>query len=271
MRRCQYVRVCIGDDRYREKFSGRSSFEGRQPPGKTGEVHAPDGENGAGKSTLMKILMGIYTADAGTVLIDGKKEIIRGPKSAMEHGISMIHQELNPVLDMQVYENVYMGRELKRGPGLVDKKREQKETQKLLESLGIPISATRMMRELSVAQCQLIEIVKAISINARLVIMDEPTSAITDKEITTLFEQIDRLKKNNVAIIYISHKMDEIFQICDHITVLRDGEYIGDDEAANLDQEKLIHMMVGREISDVYPKSQVPIGRLVFEVKESEL
>ncbi len=127
------------------------------------------------------------------------------------------------------------------------------------------------MRELSVAQCQLIEIVKAISINARLVIMDEPTSAITDKEITTLFEQIDRLKKNNVAIIYISHKMDEIFQICDHITVLRDGEYIGDDEAANLDQEKLIHMMVGREISDVYPKSQVPIGRLVFEVKESEL
>ncbi len=109
-----------------KSFPGVRSFEGRQPPGKTGEVHALMGENGAGKSTLMKILMGIYTADAGTVLIDGKKEIIRGPKSAMEHGISMIHQELNPVLDMQVYENVYMGRELKRGPGLVDKKREQK-------------------------------------------------------------------------------------------------------------------------------------------------
>lgn len=250
-----------------KSFPGVQVLKGVSLRVKPGEVHALMGENGAGKSTLMKILMGIYTADAGTVLIDGKKEIIRGPKSAMEHGISMIHQELNPVLDMQVYENVYMGRELKRGPGLVDKKREQKETQKLLESLGIPISATRMMRELSVAQCQLIEIVKAISINARLVIMDEPTSAITDKEITTLFEQIDRLKKNNVAIIYISHKMDEIFQICDHITVLRDGEYIGDDEAANLDQEKLIRMMVGREISDVYPKSQVPIGRLVFEVK----
>lgn len=250
-----------------KSFPGIKVLKGVNLRVRPGEVHALMGENGAGKSTLMKILMGIYSADAGTVLINGKQENIKGPKSAMEHGISMIHQELNPVLDMQVFENVYMGRELKNGPGLVDKKKEQRETQKLLESLKIPILATQMMRELSVAQCQLIEIVKAISINAKLVIMDEPTSAITDKEIATLFEQIAQLKKNNVAIIYISHKMDEIFQVCDHITVLRDGEYIGDDKASNLNQEKLIRMMVGREINDVYPKTEVPVGDVVFEVK----
>lgn len=250
-----------------KSFPGIKVLKGVNLRVRPGEVHALMGENGAGKSTLMKILMGIYSADAGTVLINGKRENIKGPKSAMEHGISMIHQELNPVLDMQVFENVYMGRELKNGPGLVDKKKEQRETQKLLESLKIPILATQMMRELSVAQCQLIEIVKAISINAKLVIMDEPTSAITDKEIATLFEQIAQLKKNNVAIIYISHKMDEIFQVCDHITVLRDGEYIGDDKASNLNQEKLIRMMVGREINDVYPKTEVPVGDVVFEVK----
>lgn len=250
-----------------KSFPGIKVLKGVNLRVRPGEVHALMGENGAGKSTLMKILMGIYTADAGTVLLDGKQENIKGPKSAMEHGISMIHQELNPVLDMQVYENVYMGRELKIGPGIVNKKKEQRKTQKLLETLGIQILASQMMRDLSVAQCQLIEIVKAISINAKLVIMDEPTSAITDKEIATLFQQIAQLKKNKVAVIYISHKMDEIFQICDHITVLRDGEYIGDDQASNLSQEKLIRMMVGREINDVYPKCRVPIGDVVFEVK----
>lgn len=234
---------------------------------KAGEVHALMGENGAGKSTLMKILMGIYTADAGVIVLNGQPVQVKEPKDAMELGISMIHQELNPVLDLQVYENVYMGRELRKVSGIVDKKRMIQEAQNLLDTLGIPISARSMMRELSVAQCQLIEIVKAISINAKIIVMDEPTSAITDKEIATLFEQIGQLKKKNVAIIYISHKMDEIFQICDHITVLRDGEYIGGDEAARLNQRELIRMMVGREISDVYPKVDVPIGDVVFEVK----
>lgn len=232
-----------------------------------GEVHALMGENGAGKSTLMKILMGIYTADAGSILLEGEPVQVKDPRDAMERGISMIHQELNPVLDLQVYENIYMGRELKKGPGIADKKRMIREAQELLDSLGIPISALCMMRELSVAQCQLIEIVKAISINAKIVVMDEPTSAITDKEIATLFAQIQQLKEKQVAIIYISHKMDEIFKICDHITVLRDGEYIGDDEAADLNQKKLIQMMVGREINDVYPKMDVPVGNVVFEVK----
>lgn len=232
-----------------------------------GEVHALMGENGAGKSTLMKILMGIYTADAGEIRINGQRVHIKGPKDAMRYGIAMIHQELNPVLDLQVYENIYMGREI-RHLGFVNKRRELLESQKLLDNLGIKLSASSFMRELSVAQCQLIEISKAISLGAQLIIMDEPTSAITDNEISVLFEQIRLLKKKNVAVIYISHKMEEIFQICDHITVLRDGAYIGDDDAGALTQEQLIRMMVGRELKDIYPKSAVPIGKVIFEAKE---
>jgi len=254
-----------------KSFPGIKVLKGVDFRVKPGEVHALMGENGAGKSTLMKILMGIYTSDAGFMQMNGQPLLNKGPKNAMENGISMIHQELNPVLDMQVFENVYMGREIKKGPGIVEKKKMIKETTQLLTTLGINISATQMMRDLSVAQCQLIEIVKAISINARIIVMDEPTSAITDKEIETLFEQIAILKKKNVAIIYISHKMDEIFKICDHITVLRDGAYIGDDEAVNLNREKLVRMMVGREINDVYPKLKVPIGDVVFEVKNLNL
>lgn len=232
-----------------------------------GEVHALMGENGAGKSTLMKILMGIYTKDAGTIKLNGENIVNKNPKEALEKGISMIHQELNPVLDMTVYENIYMGRELRNSMRLVDKKKELEMTQKLLDSLKIAIPASAMMRELSVAQCQLVEIVKAISVNAKVVIMDEPTSAITDNEIDTLFEQIMNLKKKGVSIIYISHKMEEIFRICDAITVFRDGQYIGSDKVSNLNREKLIQMMVGREIKDVYPKIEVVPGEVVLEVK----
>lgn len=250
-----------------KSFSGVNVLKNVSLKVRPGEVHALMGENGAGKSTLMKILMGIYTKDGGTIRINGKEIVNKNPKEALEKGISMIHQELNPVLDISVYENVYMGREIRNSIGLVDKKKEQKETQMLLDSLQIEISAAAMMRNLSVAQCQLIEIVKAISVNAKIVIMDEPTSAITNHEIETLFAQIENLKNSGVAVIYISHKMEEIFQICDWITVLRDGEYIGSDAAKNLDREQLIRMMVGREIKDVYPKTEVPLGDVIFEVK----
>lgn len=231
-----------------------------------GEVHALMGENGAGKSTLMKILMGIYTADAGELVFDGQPFTVRNPRDAMDRGIAMIHQELNPILDMQVYENIYIGREKRRG-GLVDKRTMQKETAALLQTLGIDISATAYMRELSVAQCQLIEIVKAISIQAKVIIMDEPTSAITEREVDTLFTQIRRLRSEGVAIIYISHKMDEIFQICDTITVLRDGKFIGTDAAARMTSEQLIRMMVGRDITEVFPKAEAQIGETLLEVR----
>ena len=231
-----------------------------------GEVHALMGENGAGKSTLMKILMGIYTADAGEVMLNGEHLLARGPREAMDKGIAMIHQELNPIMDMQVYENIYIGRELRKGI-LVDRKAMIRETEDLLRELGINIPAVAYMRDLSVAQCQLIEIVKAISISAKVVVMDEPTSAITEREVETLFAQIRRLKSEGVAIIYISHKMDEIFQICDTITVLRDGHFIGTDAAANMTNEQLIRMMVGRDITEVFPKAEAEIGDVLLEVK----
>lgn len=236
-----------------------------------GEVHALMGENGAGKSTLMKILMGIYKADQGSIFLEGKETVIHGPKDAMSKRISMIHQELNTVLDMEVAENVFVGRELlKKGfekLKIVDIARMREETGKYFREMNIDIDPRAKMRTLSVAEMQLVEIVKAISLNSRIIVMDEPTSAITEKEATVLFAQIERLKKQGVAIIYISHKMDEIFRISDTITVLRDGQWIGTKPAKELDNDMLIKMMVGRELTDIYPKDPVEIGDVILEVK----
>lgn len=236
-----------------------------------GEVHALMGENGAGKSTLMKILMGIYKADQGSIFLEGKETVIHGPKDAMSKGISMIHQELNTVLDMEVAENVFVGRELlKKGfekLKIVDIARMREETGKYFREMNIDIDPRAKMRTLSVAEMQLVEIVKAISLNSRIIVMDEPTSAITEKEATVLFAQIERLKKQGVAIIYISHKMDEIFRISDTITVLRDGQWIGTKPAKEQDNDMLIKMMVGRELTDIYPKDPVEIGDVILEVK----
>ena len=236
-----------------------------------GEVHALMGENGAGKSTLMKILMGIYKADQGSIFLEGKETVIHGPKDAMSKGISMIHQELNTVLDMEVAENVFVGRELlKKGfekLKIVDIARMREETGKYFREMNIDIDPRAKMRTLSVAEMQLVEIVKAISLNSRIIVMDEPTSAITEKEATVLFAQIERKKKQGVAIIYISHKMDEIFRISDTITVLRDGQWIGTKPAKELDNDMLIKMMVGRELTDIYPKDPVEIGDVILEVK----
>ena len=247
-------------------FPGVKALDGAELRVRPGEVHALMGENGAGKSTLMKILMGIYAADSGEILLDGRPVSPRNPREAMDLGVAMIHQELNPILDMKVYENIYIGREMKKH-GLVDNRGMIRATVELLRELEIDVSATAYMRELSVAQCQLIEIVKAISLSAKVVVMDEPTSAITDREIAALFKQIRRLKAQGVSIIYISHKMNEIFQICDTITVMRDGKYIGTGAAAELNEETLIRMMVGRDIQDVCPKASAPIGETVLEVK----
>lgn len=236
-----------------------------------GEVHALMGENGAGKSTLMKILMGIYKADQGSIFLEGEETVIHGPKDAMSKGISMIHQELNTVLDMEVAENVFVGRELlKKGMEklkIVDIARMREETGKYFREMNIDIDPRAKMRTLSVAEMQLVEIVKAISLNSKIIVMDEPTSAITEKEAAVLFTQIERLKKQGVAIIYISHKMDEIFRISDTITVLRDGQWIGTKPAKELDNDMLIKMMVGRELTDIYPKDLVEIGDVILEVK----
>jgi len=254
-----------------KSFSGVRVLDHVQLTVRPGEVHALMGENGAGKSTMMNILMGVHSADGGEILLKGKQIVNSSPKEAMVNGISMIHQELNPVLDMDVSENVFLGREIRKGTegilSLIDRKAMRRETKKLFDAAGIDINPASLMRDLSVAECQLVEIIKAISISAKIVIMDEPTSAITDKEVDLLFRQIRNLTSKGVAVIYISHKMDEIFSIADFITVLRDGQYISSDRAEALDQDKLIRLMVGRELKEIFPKEEVEIGDVIMEVR----
>lgn len=248
-------------------FPGVKALDNVQLKVKPGEVHALMGENGAGKSTLMKILMGIYTKDPeGEILFDGKPYVVSNPKEAMERGVAMIHQELNPILDLPVYENIFVGREIKKH-GLVDKRAMAKEAKKLIDEYGLHISPNETLRNLTVAQCQLIEIIKAVSVNAKVIVMDEPTAAITEREVETLFEHINKLKSQGVAIIYISHRMDEIFRICDTISVFRDGQFIGMGATKDLTENELIKMMVGREITDQFPKLEAKIGDVVFEAK----
>ena len=255
-----------------KSFSGVKVLDEVQLTVYPGEVHALMGENGAGKSTLMNILMGVHSPDSGQIILNGSSTVNSSPKEAMRNGISMIHQELNPILDMDVSENIFLGREIRRGTdgilSRVDRKAMHRETQKLFEAVGIDISPSVLMRDLSVAQSQLVEIIKAISISARIVIMDEPTSAITDKEVDILFDQIRKLRESGVAVIYISHKMEEIFSIADTITVLRDGKYISTDSASNLNKDKLIKLMVGRELTEIFPKAEAEIGEIVMEVKD---
>ncbi|QHO90825.1 D-xylose ABC transporter ATP-binding protein [Actinomyces sp. 432] len=234
---------------------------------RSGEVHALMGENGAGKSTLMRILIGVLHADAGEVLIGGRPVRIGSVREAMDLGIAMIHQELNPVLDMRVYENIFIGREPRGRLGLADLGRMRREAAELLDAMGVKLSVDAYMRDLSVAQCQQVEIAKALSVDARIVIMDEPTSAITDDDAENLFAQIQRLRDAGVGIIYISHKMEEIFRVADRITVLRDGRRVSTGPAAELDEPALIRAMVGRSIDDVFPKREVPLGEPAFEVR----
>ena len=242
-----------------------------------GTVHVLVGENGAGKSTLMKILSGEHSIDGGEIYFKGERLKHQDTRSALEIGISMIHQELSPVLDMTLAENIFLGREpaleapgvLSRLGSFVDFRRMYEDTRMLFDTLGLKYDARQKMRELSIAGMQLIEITKAISRGASLIIMDEPTSAISDTEVAMLFRQIQDLKTRGVAIIYITHKMDEIFQIADDITIIRDGQYVDAGPASAYDEAKLISLMVGRTISSIFPKGEAQIGETVLEVKHA--
>ncbi|MBA4699276.1 MAG: sugar ABC transporter ATP-binding protein [Ruminococcus sp.] len=231
-----------------------------------GTVHALMGENGAGKSTLMKALAGIHKCDKGSMMIKGKEIEITSPKHSQSLGVAMIHQELSPVPEMTVAENIYLGREPEKGIFL-DYAQLYKQTEELLASLNVKISPKARVGDLKVADQQLVEIAKAISLNAEIIIMDEPTSAITDKEVENLFHVIRDLKDQQKGIIYISHKMDEIFQIADDITVLRDGRYVNTWQAKDIDNNILIKNMVGRELTEIFPKTEVPIADTMLEVK----
>lgn len=232
-----------------------------------GEVHALMGENGAGKSTLMKILTGVYTKDAGQVIVDGKEVCYNNPQEAEKAGIVFIHQELNVLFDLTVEENMFLGKEIKKVFGICDRKAMRKRVQEILDMLGVDIDPTQRMDELSIGQQQMIEIAKALMVDAKVLIMDEPTAALTQSETEVLFKVVNSLRKKGVSIVYISHRMEEIFELCDRITILRDGTYIDTKRIADIDMNDIVKMMIGREIGERYPVRNSKIGDVAFEVK----
>lgn len=231
-----------------------------------GKVHALMGENGAGKSTLMKIIAGIYQADEGEIYLHGEKVTFNTPKQALDHGISMIHQELSPILDMTIAENLFLGKEFCKGK-MVDYKKMNLEASLLMERVGVDLSPTMLMKNLSVSQMQMVEIAKALSYNAEIIIMDEPSATITEREIANLFDIIRSLKEDGRCVVYITHKMDEVFRIADEITVFRDGHYIGTYDADEIDENQLVVKMVDRELAEIYPEKHNKIGEEVFRVE----
>ncbi|MGI6187603.1 MAG: sugar ABC transporter ATP-binding protein, partial [Brevibacillus sp.] len=244
-----------------KSFPGVKVLDGVMLNLKRGEVLALMGENGAGKSTLMKILGGIYQRDGGTIVVKGQTQETMTPDIAAKRGIAIIHQELNLIPHLSVMENIFLGREFTYGKsGLVNWSRMRTEAKRWLEQLAIDLDPATLVGNLSVGQQQMIEIAKALSMQADILVLDEPTAALTNREIDALFEVIAALKQKGVGMIYISHRMEEIFQISDRITVLRDGKYVGTVTTEQTNLDELVKMMVGREITDRFPKVEVKPG-----------
>ncbi|MCX8012774.1 MAG: sugar ABC transporter ATP-binding protein, partial [Rectinema sp.] len=254
-------------------FPGVRALNGVDFRVRPGSVHALMGENGAGKSTLMKCLVGINPPDSGEIWLKGKKVLIPNPHTALKLGIAMIYQELNPVLERSVMENIWLGREpmQRSAPFLVDHKAMYAQTKELLSQLEIDIDPRTKVKELSVARMQMVEIAKAISYNADIVIMDEPTSALTPNEVEHLFSMIRKLRERNVAVIYITHKMEEIFRIAEEVTVLRDGNHIITQPISDMTIDSLITAMVGRRLTEMFPKMESQIGGVKMEVRHLEV
>lgn len=253
-----------------KSFPGVKALDNVQLAVRPGTVHALMGENGAGKSTLMKCLFGIYKMDQGEILIDGEKVVINTPNDATAHGIAMVHQELQPIPARTVAENMYEGRFPVKGFGpfkIVDHKKMNQDTRKWLDDVKMDFDEKALLGSLSVGQMQSVEIAKAVSQEAKVVILDEPTSSLSDNEVETLFRIMNDLRDKGVSMIYISHKMDEIKRIADDITIMRDGTYVGTWSADELTTDDIITKMVGRELTNVYPKSEHEIGDVILEVK----
>jgi methyl-galactoside transport system ATP-binding protein/inositol transport system ATP-binding protein len=248
-------------------FSGVNALKGVELKVHYGEIHAVIGENGAGKSTLMKCIAGIHKPDNGQIFFDGKDWGYYNTAQALQMGISMIHQELNPIPDRPIMENIWLGREPLNKFGLIDHKKMHEMTKDLLNEIDCHEDPKELMVSLTVARMQMIEIAKAISYKSKLIIMDEPTSALTEREIKQLFTVVRNLKKKGTGIIFISHKLDEIYEIADKISVYRDGEYIGAEKSTDLPVDRLIHMMVGRNVDSLFPKEICPIGGVKLEIK----
>ena len=248
-----------------KQFPGVKALDNVSFEVEEGTIHALLGENGAGKSTLIKIISGKYSMDSGSIEIFGQKVKLASPKEAQMAGISVVHQEINLVSTLSVAENIFLGKPFKKGL-LIDWKKIYRESEEILKEIGIKIDVEKRVSMLSVSEQQIIEICKALTYDARIIIMDEPTASLTGKEINILFSIIRSLKEKGITIIYISHRLDEIFEIADQLTVLRDGKYIGTRNVAQTDKSTLISLMVGRELGEEYPKIEVPIGEPVLEV-----
>ena len=254
-----------------KSFPGVKALDNVQLSVRPGTVHALMGENGAGKSTLMKCLFGIYKMDAGEIYLDGEKIEVKDPDDAMSKGIAMVHQELQPVLARSVGENLFLGRFPTKNYGplkVIDHKKMYEDTKMWLDEVGMDFDPKAQLGSLSIGQMQSVEIAKAVSHQAKVVIFDEPTSSLSDKEVDALFRIMNDLRDKGVAMIYISHKMDEIKRIADDITVMRDGGYVGTWPAAEMTTEQIIAKMVGRELTNVYPDKDNEIGDVVLEVKD---
>lgn len=249
-----------------KSFPGVKALDNANLKVKKGSVHALMGENGAGKSTLMKCLFGIYIEDSGEIYVDGEKVNFSNPKQAMDNGVAMVHQELNQVLQRDVMDNIWLGR-YPGSKGVVDSKKMFEETEKVFKGLEIDVNPKDKMGKLSVSQRQMVEIAKAVSYNAKILVLDEPTSSLTQEEVTHLFKIINKLRDRGCGIIYISHKMEEILEISDDVTIMRDGKWIATEEAHNLTTDKIIKLMVGRDLTNRFPPKTNKPDDVILEVK----
>ena len=251
----------------KKSFSGIYALSGINFSLEMGEVHALLGENGAGKSTLIKVLGGIYKPDSGTIKINGQEVEINGVSDAQEKGIGIIHQEIVLVPYLTVAQNLFLGREIKTKFGTVDMRETNRRAGEMLANLGVNIHPDTLVESLTIAQQQMVEICKALMVDAKVLIMDEPTAALTERETETLFKVMKSLREKGVSIVYISHRMEEIFELCDRITILRDGTYIGTEEISKIDMDGVVRMMIGREIGERFPKRDAKIGDVVLKVE----
>lgn len=252
----------------KKTFAGVKALDNAHLDLRRGEVHVLIGENGAGKSTLMKILLGLYKADSGKINYKGRVDFFESPHAALLNGISMIHQEICLVPSMTVYENIWMGRESDFSKfGLISNRKRKQRTKELLEKLGMKLSPDATVYDLSVAQMQLVEIARAISYESEIIIMDEPTSALSESEIEILYKIVRTLSAKGTSIIFMSHKLDEVFTLADRISVLRDGQTVGTYNADEITEDQLIQLIIGRDLTDMYTKHSVDIGEMALEVE----
>ena len=248
-------------------FPGVKALDGVSLKVRAGTVHALMGENGAGKSTLMKCLFGIYSKDSGEIYLDGKEVSFKNPKDALEHGVAMVHQELNQALKRNVMDNIWLGRYPKTLGFITSESKMYSRTKKIFDELDIKVDPRTVMSEMSVADRQMVEIAKAVSYGARVIVLDEPTSSLTESEVEHLFRIIDMLRSGGCGIIYISHKMEEILRISDDITIMRDGTHITTEPAEKFTMERIIHLMVGRELQSRFPERENAPADVILEVR----